>query len=294
MCIRDRPRPSEEEVKKIIEQFVTAYNELSTRNIVHTNLKPANILFHDRVLKLDALSFTEQLGSEDFRASYQTFGDHNLYRSPQQLLGDFFTSKTDVWAIGIIIFQLVAGKTIYGAREFASLIVDLSALRIKEQIEQLECSPELKSLIENCLAEKEQDRFGWSEFLEHPYFQSDSKDSKLVKQRSLSFNLLPYTPEVVKPNPKEVRLISAAMTPMGNSQASWKSGFPETNNRLTVVPKVNPIPPARYSEPKSPMITQNLASQTPRSVSNTASSFAQMVGVSKHTIPVYYLSLIHI
>ena len=68
------------------------------------DLKPDNILIHNGVIKIADFGFSRVLENpmED-AARYTNLGTPN-YMSPQMLLEKNYSSKTDVWSLGVIFF----------------------------------------------------------------------------------------------------------------------------------------------------------------------------------------------
>ena len=85
--------------------------EMYKNNVIHRDLKPANILLVNRnLIKLTDFGFARELSNMD-TPSHLTRVGSPLYMSPQILKGDAFSSKCDVWSLGVIIYQMLYGKT---------------------------------------------------------------------------------------------------------------------------------------------------------------------------------------
>jgi eukaryotic-like serine/threonine-protein kinase len=86
--------------------------------VIHRDLKPANIL----VVEVDGeptpriidfgLAGTVQRGSsgEDTQAALQPLGGTPGYMSPEQARGDDLDTRTDVYSLGIVLYELLAGQ----------------------------------------------------------------------------------------------------------------------------------------------------------------------------------------
>lgn len=71
--------------------------------------------------------------------------------SPEGFVNNIYGPKTDVWAFGVLIFELLHGTTPYSnCRSEAELRQSLSVPISKNQI-KLDISPELKDVILKCL-----------------------------------------------------------------------------------------------------------------------------------------------
>ncbi len=104
---------SEHDAAKIIHQILLGLNYMHKRNIAHRDIKPENILMESKELqnlniKLTDFGFakfydpmegglTESLGSP-------------LYMAPEIIRNIPYTTKVDIWSLGILSYILFSGK----------------------------------------------------------------------------------------------------------------------------------------------------------------------------------------
>jgi serine/threonine-protein kinase len=112
------------EMRKLgIEQCITLFLDVlgavahaHTNLIVHRDLKPPNILVTDHgVVKLLDFGVAALLSPDAERGAAQL--THHVapgltpeYAAPEQLLGEAITTATDVYALGLVLFVLLAGR----------------------------------------------------------------------------------------------------------------------------------------------------------------------------------------
>jgi len=113
--------------------------EAAHRNlIVHRDLKPSNILVSaDGQVKLLDFGIAKLLG-EDGEETLQTrAGVHVLtpaYAAPEQILGGPITTATDVYALGVVLYELLTGALPHDRR--ATTAAELSSKVSRETVER--------------------------------------------------------------------------------------------------------------------------------------------------------------
>eukprot|EP01017_Pseudomicrothorax_dubius_P036471 TRINITY_DN5223_c0_g4_i2.p1 TRINITY_DN5223_c0_g4~~TRINITY_DN5223_c0_g4_i2.p1 ORF type:complete len:458 (+),score=117.47 TRINITY_DN5223_c0_g4_i2:69-1442(+) len=165
-----RKRLREEEVVELLDQICEAFKEMKRYNIIHRDLKPANILIHQGKLKLADLGFAKTVHNFQGSVLQSTVGSP-IYMSPQLLLKQHYTSKCDVWSLGVIIFQLLNGEVPWKALDMFSLAQKIRTEPIAFK-QGVVTSPQIRDLIFKCLKYEEQDRISWDDIFSHPIFAS--------------------------------------------------------------------------------------------------------------------------
>ncbi len=107
------------EVIPIVEQAAAALDCAHAQGIVHRDLKPGNILFHadGRILLADfglakVVRGNEDSSSSDSLATLTSAGTiigTPEYLSPEQSTGQPIGPYTDIYALGIVLYQMLGG-----------------------------------------------------------------------------------------------------------------------------------------------------------------------------------------
>ncbi|CAK94284.1 unnamed protein product (macronuclear) [Paramecium tetraurelia] len=93
-------------VFQILKQISLGIQALHNKKIIHRDLKPANILIHENVYKLADFGFAlieDQIESIIKRFNVGT----PLYMAPEILLNNQYSEKSDIWALGIMTYELI-------------------------------------------------------------------------------------------------------------------------------------------------------------------------------------------
>lgn len=121
--LRNYPKPSPDEFKLIAWQLVNGLNYIHSKDIVHGDIKPDNILFK----KVPDHNGTK--GNRVTRVIYSDFNNSEIggsiytlnntciytlpYRPPEIILGGSHTQKADIWALGVTLFEIFTKKVLF-------------------------------------------------------------------------------------------------------------------------------------------------------------------------------------
>ncbi|KAL1122600.1 hypothetical protein AAG570_002930 [Ranatra chinensis] len=106
-----RGRLTPVEARYYTHQVVTGVKYLHSKNIVHGDLKPANLFISDWArLKIGDFGLSARVGPPDWRAEVSRVAGTPNYMAPEIFLGLGRGFPGDIWAIGCILFLLLVGK----------------------------------------------------------------------------------------------------------------------------------------------------------------------------------------
>jgi len=147
-----------EEALDLGTQVASALEAAHARGIVHRDVKPANVLItEDGVVKL--LDFGLARTAEDPSRTGSTRGTV-AYMSPEQARGSQADERSDVWAVGVMLYEMLLGE-----RPFAAPHPQAAIRRIledePERLDELERrSPEIAAVVRAALAKDPALRIG--------------------------------------------------------------------------------------------------------------------------------------
>ena len=90
-------------------QVVSMFEYLHSKNIVYRDLKPENILLkEDGYLKLTDFGFAKYVEGRTY-----TLCGTPEYLAPEILLNKGHGKPVDWWCLGILLYEMLAGKTLF-------------------------------------------------------------------------------------------------------------------------------------------------------------------------------------
>ncbi|KAI9891919.1 MAG: G2-specific serine/threonine protein kinase [Vezdaea aestivalis] len=141
--------------------------------ILHRDLKPENS--EDNSVKLGDFGLSKIIQSNDFASTYV---GTPFYMSPEICAAERYTHKSDMWALGCILYELCAKEVPFNARTHLQLIQ-----RIKEgSYRQLPSSfsPDLRDLIKSLLRVNPFQRPDTAQLLNHPTIRLMRKEREAL------------------------------------------------------------------------------------------------------------------
>jgi len=163
--LQKRGNLPEDEAKKILSDLLGGFAELYRLNLIHRDLKPENILIHDGVFKVADFGFGREVDNFEEQMLTTQVGSP-LYMAPQILKGEKYTSKSDIWSLGNIYYEMLFGKTPWPCRTQYELINNMCTMPVKFPY-NVKISDESKDFIKGCLTVEESKRFSWDDCIKH-------------------------------------------------------------------------------------------------------------------------------
>lgn len=112
---------SDEMIVSIMEQVLSAISLAHSHRIIHRDLKPQNILVdEDNTVKITDFGIAIALSETSITQTNTLLGSVH-YLSPEQARGSMATRQSDIYALGIILYELITGKVPFEGESAVSI-----------------------------------------------------------------------------------------------------------------------------------------------------------------------------
>ncbi|CAD8079810.1 unnamed protein product [Paramecium primaurelia] len=167
----------ESEVNQIFCQLASGFKELVKANIIHRDLKPANIMNHRGVVKIADFGFAKIV--DNFNGDLlRTCVGSPLYMAPQILKKEKYTTKSDIWSLGVIYYEMIYGMAPWTGVDEKSLTMNVMKQPLRFQV-GTQLSDFGKNFLNRALEKEESKRMEWSELFN--MFESIKKNLDTIQ-----------------------------------------------------------------------------------------------------------------
>ncbi len=171
--IADEHPLGEDRVVHIGAQILAALSEAHALGIIHRDLKPANVMIESR---LDESDFVKVLDFGIAKLSGPGTGGTGItqagivcgtpgYMSPEQVRGERLDARSDLYAVGVILYEMITGLLPFQSMTPMGLVTkhlveDPTPIKVRNP--NVSVSAPLESLVMRALARKREERFASS------------------------------------------------------------------------------------------------------------------------------------
>jgi len=123
--------------------------------IVHRDIKPANIMITSQnTVKITDFGIAKMLQSPDATKSGTAVIGTPLYMAPEQIIGESVDGRTDIYALGIMLYEMVSGNPPFYLGNIEYHHIHTAPPALPDRV-----APNLRKAILKMIAKKPEDRF---------------------------------------------------------------------------------------------------------------------------------------
>jgi len=171
--LKKGPLPTEEVLRYSIE-IAVALENAHRQGVIHRDLKPGNIMLTETGAKLLDFGLAKQSPPPLTRGTFRgvsateskSLTEEGMilgtleYMAPEQLEGKEADARTDIFALGVVIYEMATGQKAFEGDSKASLIAKILTFQ-PPAIGTIQpvSPPELDAVVQKCLAKKPEERW---------------------------------------------------------------------------------------------------------------------------------------
>lgn len=160
--IKRKGRLDENEAVKISKQVAEALKHAHTNKIVHRDIKPHNILLTEEgTAKVTDFGIARASTSSTINNTSNVIGSVH-YFSPEQARGGYVDEKSDIYSLGIVMYEMITGVLPFDADNHISVAmkqINEKPVPPSKRIKGLKISKAYEDIIMKCLEKHQSFRF---------------------------------------------------------------------------------------------------------------------------------------
>lgn len=158
---------TEQQIFDIYAQIINGIKYLYDHKIFHRDIKPENILIKNDIIKIADFGFAKE--TEDYNKISDTICGSPLYMAPEIVLEKPYSIKSDIWSLGIILYQMMYKTHPYGEVKTIIQLVNNFNIKTPIQFPEKNYTKELIDLVSKMLTYDPNNRISWDNLFNHTW-----------------------------------------------------------------------------------------------------------------------------
>ena len=170
--IKGGPIPVEESLKLAL-QIAEALEAAHEKGVIHRDLKPANIkVTPDEKVKVLDFGLAKAFAGEQENLNLSNSPTLSAaatqqgiilgtaaYMSPEQASGETTDKRTDIWAFGVVLFEMLTGRSLFEGNNVSQTLASVIKSEPEWQTLPRNLHPRIRLLLERCLEKEPPNRY---------------------------------------------------------------------------------------------------------------------------------------
>lgn len=178
--------------RKYMKQLALGLEYLLNKDILHRDLKPQNILLTNEYnIKITDFGFAKQV---DKNSLITTLCGSPMYMAPEIINKKDYDIKSDLWSVGVILYEMIYGSVPFNVSNFLELIKNINNKDITFNHKKIKPTSECLELMKQLLTKDPKNRITWKAFFNNKWFLNDElmvQENNLLEISMSSSNSIP-------------------------------------------------------------------------------------------------------
>ncbi len=149
-----------EQVLQIIATIAAALDYAHKQDVVHRDIKPANIMYDDNDQSIKITDFGIARITASSRTKTGVILGTPSYMSPEQLSGKHIDGRSDLFSLGVMMYEMLTGKLPFVGDSMATLMFQIANEKHADITQvRSELSPDIRAVIDQALHKDPAQRF---------------------------------------------------------------------------------------------------------------------------------------
>lgn len=167
--IKEKRNLDEETAIKIIIKILEGLKLAHSKGIIHRDIKSQNIMItYDEVVKVMDFGIAKTINSDTINRGKDILGSIH-YMSPEQIKGDVVDKRTDVYSVGIVMYEMLTGKVPFIGKN----LIEIGLKQVQEIPEPISknfhISQKVVNIVYKSLEKDRENRYGSVEEIQREF-----------------------------------------------------------------------------------------------------------------------------